>query len=154
MRLGSKVLAIFCSFLLVFQTMTLAQKPKKDRGKKAPPKDWVTATIEQMTLEEKIGQLLVPALSPSFMNQQSEVFKEISRNITEFHVGGYHAFGGEPAAVAVLINRMQKLAKVPLLITADLEGGPGYQFRGATRIPRGMALGAGGAKNWPLPRAS
>jgi beta-N-acetylhexosaminidase len=37
---------------------------------------------------------------------------------------------------------MQALAKIPLLITADFEGGAGYQFEGATRFPRGMAIGA------------
>jgi len=97
-----------------------------------------------MTLEEKVGQMLVPALSSVFMNQQSDAFVEIERNITQFHVGGFHAFAGDPVALAFLLNRLQKMAKVPLLITADLEGGPGFQFRGATRIPRAMALGAAG----------
>lgn len=105
---------------------------------------WVEKTLAGMTLDEKIGQLLVPALHATFMNPRSEPFQQIARNIVRFHVGGYHAFGGDPAALGLLINRMQKLAKVPLLITADLEGGPGYQFRGATRLPRAMALAATG----------
>ncbi len=107
---------------------------------------WVERTLARMTLDEKIGQLLVPALHSTFMNPQSEPFREIARNITRFHVGGYHAFGGDPAALGLLVNRLQKLAKVPLLITADLEGGPGYQFRGATRLPRAMALAAAGSE--------
>jgi len=142
----TRFLALLCALLLAWNPALLAQDRKKDRGKKVPPKDWVTATMEQMTLDEKVGQLLVPSLSPVFMNVQSDQFKEIERNITQFHAGGYHAFGGEPAAVAFLLNRMQKIAKVPLLITADLEGGAGFQYRGATRIPRAMALGAGGSE--------
>lgn len=107
---------------------------------------WVEETLRRMSLEEKVGQMLVPDLSAVFLNQQSDAFLEIKRNITEFHVGGYHAFGGDPAALALLLNRMQELARVPLLITADLEGGPGYQYRGATRLPRAMALGATGSE--------
>lgn len=106
---------------------------------------WVEKTLREMTLEEKIGQMLVPAMSPVFMNRESDEFRMIERHIVEFHVGGYHAFGGDPVALAALLNRMQRLAKIPLLITADLEGGPGYQFRGATRLPRAMALGATGS---------
>jgi beta-N-acetylhexosaminidase len=139
-----RAIALLCAFLLAFNPVLLAQGRKKDRGKKAPPKDWVTATMEQMTLDEKVGQLIVPALTPAYMNNASENFQEIARNIRDFHVGGYHAFAGDPAAVAVLLNRMQKSAKLPLLITADLEGGPGFQFRGATRLPRAMVLGAAG----------
>jgi beta-N-acetylhexosaminidase len=107
---------------------------------------WVEETLRQMTLEEKIGQMLIPAMAPVFMNRESEEFRRIERHIVDFHVGGYHAFGGDPVALAALLNRMQRLAKVPLLITADLEGGPGYQFRGATRLPRAMALGATGSE--------
>lgn len=106
---------------------------------------WVEETLKAMTLEEKVGQMLIPTLSAVLTSPESDAFKEIERNITQFHVGGYHAFGGDPAALALLLNRMQELAKVPLLITADLEGGPGYQFRGATRLPRAMAIGATGS---------
>ena len=103
-------------------------------------------TLQKMTLDEKVGQLLVPHLSPVFMNRESTTFQEIERNIRQFHVGGYYAFGGDSATLALLLNRMQGLAKIPLLITADLEGGPGYKYRGATRLPRAMALGATGSE--------
>jgi beta-glucosidase-like glycosyl hydrolase len=103
---------------------------------------WVAETLKKMTLEEKIGQMLVPTMSSVFMNQESDSFQQIKKNVTEFQVGGLHAFGGDPAALALLTNRMQEAAKVPLLMTADLEGGAGYQLRGATRLPRAMAIGA------------
>ena len=50
----------------------------------------------------------------------------------------------EPAGVALLLNHMQELAKVPLWITADFEGGVGLRYMGATRLPRAMAMGATG----------
>ena len=57
-------------------------------------------------------------------------------------MGGYLAQGGEVFSAAFLIQRMQELARVPLFITADLEGGAGLIFRGGTRFPKAMALGA------------
>jgi len=134
--------------LVVWLSISPSVFPRQDLSSPLAPEDraWVEQTLRQMTLEEKIGQMLVPAMAPVFMNRESEEFRRIERNIVEFHVGGYHAFGGDPVALAALLNRMQRLAKVPLLITADLEGGPGYQFRGATRLPRAMALGATGSE--------
>ena len=93
--------------------------------------------------------MIIPATVGMFLSQDSEPFKEIKRNIIEFHVGGYHVLGDtarlhDPAGVAVLINHMQGLARVPLMITADFEGGVGYRYVGATRLPRAMAIGATG----------
>src|SRR5262245_8564563 len=111
---------------------------------------WVEKTLASMSLDEKIGQLIIPATVGMFLAQDSETFKQIRRDITEFHVGGYHMLGEErgnlhePAGVALLINHLQELAKVPLLITADFEGGVGIRFIGATRLPRAMAMGATG----------
>jgi beta-N-acetylhexosaminidase len=113
----------------------------------AEQQQWVRDTLASMTLEEKIGQMIVPGLSAGFTNVESAPYREIERNIAEYHVGGYHAFAGEPAGLALLVNRMQARAKVPLMITGDLEGGPGLVYVGATRLPRAMALGAAGSED-------
>ena len=42
----------------------------------------------------------------------------------------------------MLLNRLQRASALPLLFTADFEGGAGYIVEGATRLPRAMALGA------------
>lgn len=123
--------------LLAAVSLSAADK-KQDR--------WVEKTLKSMTLDEKIGQMLVPAGPPpgGFRSLESDELDTVRRNITEFHVGGYHTYGGDPAAVALMVNEMQRLAKVPLLITADLEGGPAYVLFGATRLPLAMAMGATG----------
>ena len=113
------------------------QKPRP----KQPEVSWVDAQLASMTLDEKIGQLIIPATVGMFMTETSDTFQEIQRDIQQFHVGGYHMLGDvtmlhEPSGVATLINRLQKLAKAPLFITADFEGGVGYRFVGATRLLR------------------
>ncbi len=103
-----------------------------------------------MTLDEKIGQLIIPAgpTSGGFRPIDSDEMNTIRRNIVEFHVGGYHTFGGDPAGNALMINEMQRTSKLPLLITADLEGGPGYVLFGATRLPLAMAIAATGDEHF------
>ncbi len=105
---------------------------------------WVDQTLAQMTVEEKIGQVMFAQAAGLFTSQESEAFRKIKENIQTYHVGGYHIERGDVAAATLLVSRMQGLAKVPLLITADFEGGVGFQFPGATRFPRGMAIAATG----------
>jgi beta-N-acetylhexosaminidase len=120
---------------------------KQKAGKPAPSKSWVDGTLAAMTLDEKVGQLIIPAAVGMFLSQDSDAYQRIRSDITQFHVGGYHMLGEvnnlhEPAGVALLINHLQEAAKVPLLITADFEGGVGLRYIGATRLPRAMAMGA------------
>jgi len=130
------------AFLLVTLTPSYAQLPLT-----ATQQAWADKTMAGMTLDEKIGAVMFPVTSGGFINLDSDAFQQIKDNIQKYHVGGYHIegfSGGDPTSGALLIARMQELAKVPLLITADFEGGVGVQFDGATRFPRGMAIGATG----------
>lgn len=117
-----------------------------DRLKPVSTRDrWVEKTLKSMTVDEKIGQMLMPG-NPlgAFRNVDSDEFSKIRAEVVDYHAGGYHVFGGDPAAVALIINEMQKLAKVPLLVADNFEGGVGYVLFGATRLPLGMAMGATG----------
>lgn len=130
-------------------------RQKAGEGTARGGEGWVETTLASMTVDEKVGQLIIPATVGMFLSQDSDGFKEIQRNITEFHVGGYHLLGDtsrlhDPGGVALLINHMQGLARVPLMITADFEGGVGYRYEGATRLPRGMAIGATGNEELAL----
>jgi len=134
-------LALFCSTL----PSAGAQKINRDSSGSA----WIENTLESMSLDEKIGQLIIPAKVGMFLTQDSETFQQMRRDVIEFHVGGYHLLGEndaqhEPVGAALLVNHLQEMAKVPLLITADFEGGVGLRFIGATRLPRAMAIGATG----------
>ena len=51
---------------------------------------------------------------------------------------------GQPLELAAILNRLQRVATVPLLVGADFEHGVGMRINGATRFPRAMAFGAAG----------
>jgi beta-N-acetylhexosaminidase len=122
---------------------------------------WVGETLGKLTLDEKIGQLIVPSFESNFLSTDSDTFDQLSRLVRDYHVGGFHVFGasqaapsvllnasygtvilGQPFSAAFLINRLQALSTVPLLNTADFETGVGFRIFGATTFPRQMALGA------------
>ena len=135
--------------IVTSNVLPLTAGAARNQNSKRPvvERSWVEKTLASMTLDEKIGQLIIPATVGMFLNQDSEVFKQARRDVTEFHVGGYHMLGEvnilhEPAGVALFINRLQELSKLPLWITADFEGGAGLRYIGATRLPRAMAMGA------------
>ncbi|HEV2984644.1 MAG TPA: glycoside hydrolase family 3 protein [Vicinamibacterales bacterium] len=122
---------------------------------------WVEQTKRKLTLDEKIGQLIVPSFETNFLSTDSDTFDALTRLVREYHVGGFHVFGasqpapavllnpnygtvvlGQPLSAAFLINRLQALSSVPLLNTADFETGVGFRMFGATAFPRQMAMGA------------
>src|SRR5579863_5601455 len=144
--------------LVVSAVITIGSMPGFAQFQLTPPQQaWVDETLSKMTLDEKIGAVLCPVTDTGFINVDSDEFQAIKDNIQKYHVGCYHVegySGGNPISAALLISRMQSLAKVPLLITADLEGGAGYEFDGATRFPRGMAIGATGNTQYAYDAAS
>ena len=106
---------------------------------------WIERTFRSLTLDEKIGQMLMAGSGlGAFRNVDSEEFQKIRRDVVEYHAGSFHVYGGDPAAVALIINEIQRAAKVPMLIADNFEGGAGYVLFGATRLPLGMAIGATG----------
>lgn len=101
-----------------------------------------------MTLDEKIGQMLMARSGPgAFRALDSDELKDVRRAISEFHVGSLHAGIGEASSVALTLNELQRLAKIPLLTAANLEGGAGYVLYGATRMPLAMSIAATGDEN-------
>ena len=81
-----------------------------------------------MSLDEKIGQLISVGINATFLNQDSDAFKALRHQVEDNHVGGIILFRGPVYESVVLVNRMQNLARYPLLISADLEAGAGHAF--------------------------
>jgi beta-glucosidase-like glycosyl hydrolase len=122
---------------------------------------WVQATLKAMTLEEKAGQMIVSSFQSNFLSTDSDVYDALAKAVHEHHVGGFLVFGateaappvllnaaygtvtlGQPLAAASTLNRLQAIAKLPLLNTADFEAGVGFRIMGATAFPRLMTFGA------------
>jgi beta-N-acetylhexosaminidase len=105
---------------------------------------WADRQLKAMRLEEKAGQLISVGVNARYLNQASDEFKELRRQVEQNHVGGIILFRGPVYESVHLVNRMQQIAKLPLLISADLEAGSGMRFEDATNFPWNMAVAATG----------
>ena len=118
-------------------------KPYSSKPSKAAL-DWANKELARMSLDEKIGQLISVGINATFLNQDSDAFKALRHQVEDNHVGGIILFRGPVYESVVLSNRMQKLARYPLLISADLEAGSGMRFDDTVNLPWNMAVGATG----------
>lgn len=139
------------SFVLVLVAlMALPARPqpvklnafKRDPSSKALK--WANEQLRKMSLEEKIGQLISVGVNATFLNQDSDAYRALKHQIEDNKVGGIILFRGPVYESVILVNRMQELAKYPLLISADLEAGAGMRFEDTVNFPWNMAVGATG----------
>ncbi len=100
---------------------------------------WADSILNQMTVEEKIGQLFMVA---AYSNKTEEEYASLEYYIKQYHLGGLIFFQGDPATQINLTNRYQAAAKYPLLIGIDAEWGLGMRLDSTISYPRQLLLGA------------
>ena len=149
-RAAKRLVAVCLLFSLTFTPANVlrgqslaAHKPYVRRASREAVR-WADAELRRMTLDEKIGQLISVGVNATFLNQESDAFRELRRQVEKNHIGGIILFRGAVYESAHLVNRMQQLAKLPLLISADLEAGSGMRFDDTINFPWNMAVGATG----------
>ncbi len=96
--------------------------------------EWVVATKAQMTLAEKIGQLFV-------FHSMGQDPDELARLAQLKPAGITRNFSADVAYEAQFIDTLQATAKVPLFISADLEGSR-MSLPVGTEVPNPLALAA------------
>jgi beta-glucosidase-like glycosyl hydrolase/CubicO group peptidase (beta-lactamase class C family) len=95
-----------------------------------------------MTLEEKAGQMVMVMAFGTFTNAGSDEVARLTRLVEEKGVGGVILSHGDVYESAYLLNNLQRRAKIPLLVSADLERGLAMRIRRGTPFPDAMAIGA------------
>ena len=112
----------------------------------------------KLSLREKLGQLFMPA---AFINDTEEEIQELENLISKHHVGGLCFFHSRASAATNfegqkkivyneqslttlknLIQRYQKAAKYPLLISIDAEWGLAMRIENTPQYPYAITLGA------------
>ena len=112
---------------------------------------WVSQTLKSMSLDEKIGQLFCVWAYGTFLSTESQDYKDLLRDVEEKHIGSFAIqTQGSPVGIvrsqvyptAVLVNTLQRHAKVPLLVAADFERGTSMRVEGGVSFPHAMAIAA------------
>jgi len=116
-------------------------------------REWAEKTLSRLTLEEKIGQMLMVRSHAEFLNIQSPDYLQLRDQVKRYGLGGLvltvraegpFLYRNQPYEAATFINRMQMESKLPLLVAADFERGLSMRLHGATAFPYAMAFGAAG----------
>jgi beta-N-acetylhexosaminidase len=101
-----------------------------------------------MSLEEKVGQLVSIGVNAKFLPRDSAAYGELCRLVKKRHIGGIILFQSGVYESVYLVNSLQRLARYPLLVSADMESGAGMRFGDTVSIPWNMAIGATGNPKW------
>ena len=101
--------------------------------------------IDTLRLIEQVSQMVVVRACGMLYDHQIQhpqwelPIATLQTLIGEYGVGGVILLGGSAAEIALKTQQMQSWAKVPLLISADIEEGVGQRFSGATWFAPPMA---------------
>ncbi|ASK62321.1 beta-N-acetylhexosaminidase [Virgibacillus phasianinus] len=163
MKIRQPLLLLF-SCILIFTLAFPANSFAKSKDKLVEP-DWIQSKMQDMTVEEKVGQLFIVHVygkAPTDPNyeeinlEQNRGGKNFAEVIKKYNVGGviYYNWNDnvdlpvDPEQVNALSNGLQEIVmdqemQIPLFISTDQEGGIVQRVTSpATVFPGNMALGA------------
>src|SRR5215207_6189080 len=138
------VLILLCLIALPVKTQDRLKISAFKSEPSSKASKWANNVLRKMSLEEKIGQLISVGINATFLNQDSDAYRTLKHHIEDNKVGGIILFRSPVYESVILVNRMQQLARYPLLISADLEAGAGMRFDDTVNFPWNMAVGATG----------
>lgn len=135
-----KITFIFLSFLC--SLTVFSQQGETDplvADYSAVQKEWVENRYNQMTLEEKVGQLFIAQIYSGAGERDINYIKSL---VKDYHIGGIIFSKGGPVRQARLTNELQEISKIPLLMSQDAEWGLAMRLDSTYAFPWNMTLGA------------
>lgn len=133
---------LFPILLLICGASAQVSAQRYTPGNPSPAaKKWADSVYAQLNPDERIGQMFMVAAYSGGKNFNEEA---ITRLIDQHQVGGLIFMQGGPLRQALLQNKYQSRAQVPLLIAMDAEWGLGMRLDSVMNFPRQMMLGAAG----------
>src|ERR1700744_1469565 len=100
---------------------------------------WVDSVYKKLNRKQRIAQLFFVRAHTNLGQAYED---SVGNVIKDQQVGGLVFFQGGPVRQLNLINKYQKLAKVPLLVAMDGEWGVGMRLDSTISYPYQMTLGA------------
>lgn len=103
---------------------------------------------QNLSLAQKVAQMVVVRTSGLMFDEQRRYPKweasleQLAYYLQDLGIGGLIFFGGSAADLGDRSQLLQSWAKIPLLMSADIEEGVGQRFAGPRWFPPPMALGA------------
>lgn len=143
-------LCALCAALAAAQPRARTPKPA---GAIPPERAAVQRWMASMTLRDKVAQLVMIPFYGESPNVRSRAYRNYRHAVRDLRAGGLilinrvshgHVLRAQPLTTASFLNRMQRLARVPLIVGGDFERGASMRTWATTRFPHNMAFAAAG----------
>lgn len=92
--------------------------------------------LDNLTLEDLYGQVLCIEIS------DKDDPKEVEETVKKIKPGGIYVSGMLPDKIKSYTEMINRYVKIPIIVAADIEFGPGSAIKGETLLPHPMAWGA------------
>jgi len=106
--------------------------------------DTVEALLRSLTVRQKVAQLVMPWILGDSVADSHETMRRAYNWVENLELGGVIVSTGTPLHIADKMNRLQRRAKLPLLVSADFEAGTTLRMATATPFPTQMGIAATG----------
>ncbi len=143
---GFLILIIFCAFInssFISNDKDEAIIPPKNEkpcvlnDRKAEL--WADSVMQTLSLDEKIGQLIMVDAHPQ---KDKKHWEWVGTLVRDYKVGGVIFFKSNPKQLALMNNFLQEKARIPLLTSIDAEWGLAMRMDSVLSFPVQMTLGA------------
>jgi beta-N-acetylhexosaminidase len=134
--------------VLIVAAVLSAQAPREKSARSAGvAQQW----LRSMTLRQRIAQLIAMPCPGENPGLRSDDYNKVRHWVRDLRIGGLivnnrvtngRVQRAEPYAMAVFLNRMQRLARIPLLVSSDFERGASMRVEDTTLFPYNMAFAA------------
>jgi len=134
----------FFLFLIIAVTPIFANQILED----IEAKKWAASTLDTLSIDEKIGQLLICGVFPQSADAQKEGILQhpivyVEEAIEKYHVGSLlFKYSWTPESLRQRLSYFQSLSTIPLLTMQDLEWGLNMRHPGEAKLPYNITLGA------------
>lgn len=115
------------------------------------PRGAVSGVPGSLSLQDRVAQLVIVRTYGDYLSSRTPEYRALVHYIRDLHVSGFivanrikhgAVVNAQPFEMASFTNRMQSLARTPLLVAADFEHGASMRVAGTAKFPFFMAYGA------------
>jgi len=133
--------SVIYTLLLTLNFITISAFAQKESYIQSLNKQnhWVDSVFKKLSRRQKVAQLFFVRAHTNLGLAYEDSVGNVIKNE---QVGGLVFFQGGPVRQAELINRYQKISRVPLIIAQDGEWGLGMRLDSTISYPYQMTLGA------------
>lgn len=134
------ILAVAVLFVAVCSVLQVEAQKFSSRGYtfRNPESDWIDSMMATLSLEQRVAQLMVVRVPLNLTDKQTRAFSE---EMNGYGVGGVCFFAGTAERQVPMTRRLQKDARVPLLVCIDGEWGLGMRLKDLYSFPKNAVFG-------------